>query len=93
MGTLYRIVIKWRRDDENYLVDFLDPRSRLPLSHQRRYRSSDTIAALVGRSATALGHGPRRIVFYRGLEDGHGEIEVEISAEQYAKLKEKSPHL
>lgn len=87
LGTLHRIVIKWHRDDGSYFVDFLEPRSRLPLTRQRVYPSSDIIAGLVGRSAIALGHGPRRITFYKGLEAGFGEIEVEITGEQYAKLR------
>jgi hypothetical protein len=80
------IVIKWKTDGPNWLVNFLDPRSRLPLTRQRVYSSPEPIQGLVARSLTILG-GPKKTIFEQNLLSGRGEIEVEISGEQYVKLK------
>lgn len=86
LGSSHAIVITWRTDEHVLLVNFLDPRSRLPLTRQRVFHSKETLHGLVERSMTPLG-GPRKVFFEKSLLVGRGEIEVEVSGEQYVKLK------
>jgi hypothetical protein len=89
-SRLYRthtVVLTWKRVGSALLVDFLDPRSRLPLTRQRIYRDPATIMGLVDRSATPVGSGPRATLFHKALEIGRGEIELEVSREQYERLR------
>ena len=87
MRTTHSIVIKWKRDETVLLVNFLDPRSRLPISYQRVWHDTQHIVGLVERSLTDLGHGPKLYLFRKALADGHGEIEIEVTDEQYKRLK------
>ena|GEM_PF-4799067 len=86
MGELRRIVITWKRDGPKWLVNFIDARSRLPLTRQRVYQSPETIRGFVARSMTALAEGPRKAIFVKDLERGCGEIEVEITGVQFDRL-------
>lgn len=91
LRSTYSIVITWRTDCDHLLVNFLDPRTRLPLTHQRVFHSPETISELVEKSLTPMRSGPRAILFSQALKAGKGEIDIEISGEQYEKLKKKKP--
>jgi hypothetical protein len=72
-------------------VNFLDPRSRLPLTRQRVLHDKSTVLGLVSRSLSDIGRGPRYTLLLKELEGGSGEIEIRVSSEQYAKLQVKTP--
>lgn len=86
-GRTHSVVITWNLHLGDWLVNFLEPKSRLPLSRQRVYGTAEPIRGMVDRSITKARGGPRHIIFTTGLQAGKGEIEVEISATQFHKLK------
>lgn len=86
-GRTHQIIIKWELHIGDWLVNFLDPRSRLPLSRQRVYPNYEPIIGMVSRSITNVQGGPKGIIFRKGLDEGKGEIQIEISDEQMRKLK------
>jgi hypothetical protein len=85
------VVLTWKTNYQDLLVNFLDPRSRLPLTRQRVLHDKSTVLGLVARSLSDIGRGPRYTLLLKDLEGGSGEIEVRVSAEQYAKLRAKTP--
>ena len=87
VGELRRVVITWKVDGPNWLVNFLDPRSRLLLTRQRVYQSPEPVRGMVARSMTTLSEGPRKVLFSKALEKGCGEIEVEITSTQFHRLR------
>lgn len=83
----HAIVVTWRTVETNLLVNFLDARSRLPVTHQRVWNSLETVAGIVERSIDPPRNGPRLALFQRALQDGRGEIEILVSGEQFGRLK------
>jgi len=81
------IIITWRTDDGYLLVNFLHAETRLPLTHQRIYKNPDTIVSLVDRSLNPLRAGPRAVMLANALRSGKGQIQIQISGEQYVKLQ------
>lgn len=82
----YCVVLTWKRDGELWLVNFLHPRSRMPVSRQRIIRSASAITGMVERTLTKVSGGPQRAMFLASLERGAGELEVRLTAEQYIAL-------
>jgi hypothetical protein len=58
----------------------------MPVGRQRRITTADAIRGLVGRTRTPLG-GPRKLMFDKALESGNGELLLEVTGEQFIKLK------
>lgn len=67
-------------------MNFLDNRSRLPVTRQRVYKRPETVLGLIERSLTGLRPGPARRTLLDRLQSGRGEAEIEVSAEQYIGL-------
>lgn len=83
------VIVTWKANDHDLLVNFLDPRSRLPITRQRVFHDKATVLGLIQRSLSDFGRGPRYILLMKDLERGNGEVEIIVSAEQYAKLAPK----
>jgi hypothetical protein len=47
--------------------------------------SAEAVEGLVKRSRTSLGAGPG-VMFKRALDEGGGEVTLEITGEQYARI-------
>ena len=84
------VVLTWKTHDQDLLVNFIDPRSRLPLKRQRVLHDKSTVLGLVERSRSEIGRGLRYTLLLKDLERGSGEIEIKVSAEQYARLQAKT---
>ena len=82
-----RVLLTWKRESDDWLVNFLDVRSRLPLGRQRVVKAPTTIKGLVDRSLTRANGGPREKIFKHALEVGHGEIEIEVTSEQFGAIR------
>ena len=87
LRSTYSVVLSWRTDGPDLLLNVLDPKTRLPLTSQRVLRDPETIAGMVDRSIRPLRADPREIAFRRALAAGWGEIEVEISGVQFALMR------
>jgi hypothetical protein len=84
--SIYAVVLTWTSDGPNLLLNFLDPKTRLPLTRQRVVQDPKAVVGLVQRSLTDIGHGPKEFLFRKALEAGRGELEIEISGAQFARL-------
>ncbi len=80
------VVMRFRFVHCAWLVDFLDPSSKLPVGRQWQWEDPDTIRGIVQRSKTRL-HGPRAQTFENQLRAGQGELILEVTGEQFVKLK------
>ncbi|WP_263377677.1 hypothetical protein [Granulicella paludicola] len=60
--------------------------SKLPIGKQWQMDSPEAVEGLVSRSRTALGAGPG-VMFKRALAEGAGEVRIEITGEQYARIR------
>lgn len=89
LATSKTVVLKWRTADHILVVDFLDPRSRQPITLTRRWRDPATLLGLINRSLSALRPGPRAVMVKRQIEEGAGELEILVTAEQYARLQRR----
>jgi hypothetical protein len=78
--------LRFRYDQGVWCCDFLDPDSKLPVGRQRRLQTADAIRTMVNRTHTPLG-GPRKATFDNALENGMGELVLEVTGEQFIKLK------
>ena len=76
------------RFEHEWIVDFLDTTTKLPVSRQWRFPSADVIKSLVSKSKTRL-NGPREKFFHIALESGKGELLLEITGEQFVSLQRK----
>jgi hypothetical protein len=85
-GEVRQIVIAWKCDGPKWLVNFVDARSRRPLTRQRVYASAEPIRGFVARSLSGVKDGPDKSLFQHNLVKGFGEIEVEISGVQFERL-------
>lgn len=85
------LVVRWETRGTVLRVEFLDPRSRLAISHAREWHDKATLIGHVSRSLTPANNGPRGALFQRQVEVGKGEIELMVTREQYDKLKTKGP--
>ena len=77
------------RFEHEWIVDFLDTTTKLPVSRQWRFPSADVIKSLVSKSKTRL-NGPREKFFHIALESGKGELLLEITGEQFVSLQRRS---
>jgi len=67
-------------------VEFLDAQTWLTVGRKRQFESADTIRELVGRTPTRPDLATRQ-AFEFALQQGEGQIKLELTAEQFWKLK------
>lgn len=91
LTSTHSLILTWRTNDQDLLVNFLDVRSRLPICRQRVFHSKQTIIDLVNRTLTPVKGGPKLFLFTKALHEGNGEIQIEITGEQFMKLKPLPP--
>jgi len=58
----------------------------MTVGRKRRFESADTIRDMVARTSTRMDLAARQ-AFDFALQNGHGQIELELTGEQYIKLK------
>ena len=81
-----QVLLRFRYDQCFWYCDFLDPKSKIPVGRQRRFETADTIRSMVAKTHTALG-GTKKVMFERSLSIGAGELLLDITGEQFIKLK------
>ncbi len=80
------VIMQFHRDDSVWLVTFLDWTSKLPLGKQWQLDGADAVEGLVKRSRTDL-RGAACAMFKHALAAGVGEVQIEVSGEQYARIR------
>ena len=80
------VLMQFSYVDSGWVVDFTDPQTKKPIGRQLRLDKAETIRTLVNRSRTHLGAAPAVIV-EKSLHDGRGELLLELTAEQFLRLR------
>jgi len=67
-------------------VEFLAPKNWVTVGRKRRFDHADSIRDMVARTPTRLNLAAQQ-AFDFALQRGEGQIELELTGEQYAKLR------
>lgn len=70
-------------------VEFLDDKNWMTVGRKRRFDHADSIRDMVARTPTRLDLAARQALD-SALQNGEGGIKLELTGEQYAKLRKKA---
>jgi hypothetical protein len=92
-GHTHRVILTWETIDDELLLNVLNAESRLPETRQRLLKQPSTIYDLVQRSICGTPPSPRTMALRQNIVAGRGEIEIEITGKQYARMKRDTARL
>ena len=78
--------LRYERIGGVWRCEFLDRRTMTPLAKPRRFQHADSIREMVRRTPTRFDSEDRNL-FEMGLEHGRGLVGIELTAEQFLKLR------
>lgn len=85
-GRSKEVWIRFKYEHTFWEVEFLDPKNWMTVGRKRRFNHADTIRDLVSRTPTRMNLAARQ-AFDFALQSGQGQVKIELTGEQYAKLK------
>jgi len=81
-----KVWLRFKYEHTYWYVEFLDPKHWNTVGRKRRFDHADTIRELVARTPTRLNMEAQQ-AFDFALQRGEGQIELELTGEQYIKLR------
>jgi hypothetical protein len=81
-----KVWLRFKYEHTYWYVEFLEPKHRMTIGRKRRFDHADTIREMVARTTTRLNLTAQQ-AFDFALQRGEGQIELELTGEQFIKLK------
>jgi hypothetical protein len=78
--------LRYELTDGVWRCDFLDRRTMSPLAKQRCFHHADSICEMVRRTPTRFNSEDRNL-FEIGWDQGRGIVAIEVTPEQFLKLR------
>ena len=84
-GT-HRVYLSFHNRGAGCFCSFLEPDAKTPAGRKREFGSPDKIRDMIARTPTRQDQSAKQSLEY-GIEIGRGGLFLELTAEQYRKLK------
>jgi hypothetical protein len=73
-------------ESHGWIVQFLEPDLKTPVGRIRKFNHADRVTELIGRTPTAMNLEARNMLEH-ALSGGRGGMYLDLTGEQYRKLK------
>ena len=84
-GT-HRIYLSFHNRGAGWVCTFLEPDAKTPVGRMREFGSPDKIRDMIARTPTKQDQAAKQSLEY-AIETGRGGVFLDLTAEQYRKLK------
>lgn len=81
-----KVWLRFKYEHTYWYVEFLEPKHWMTVGRKRRFESADPIRDMVARTSTRMDLAARQ-AFDIALQSGQGQIELELTGEQFIKLR------
>lgn len=85
-GRPQKVWLRFKYIHTVWEVEFLEPKHWMTIGRRRRFESADPIRDMVARTSAQKTQASRE-AFGLALQKGEGQIELELTGEQFIKLK------